>query len=221
MQEENIVMQLPDENLRPSGNRLAGENDSCLVMALQAGSETAFAELNRKYANSLYRKILSITRNHEDAEDVLQETLLRAFLAIDSFEGRSKLQTWLTRIAINLSLMTLRRRRVRCQASSEFLSFSEDEGPQFLAKDPSPNPEEFCLQRERRHRVAKAITTLKSPLRTVMQIQLNEDCSLAQIARSLDVSVAAVKARLHRARRHLAQRTKTEMQPFSTKEYFR
>jgi len=211
-------MQLHDETTRHSGNGLLSENDSCLVIALQAGSEAAFAELNRKYANSLYRKIVSITRNHEDAEDVLQETLLRAYLAIDSFEGRSKLQTWLTRIAINLSLMTLRRRRVRCEASSELFSFSEDEGPQFLVKDPSLNPEEFYLQRERRHRVARAITTLKSPLRTVMQIQLSEDCSLAQIARSLDVSVAAVKARMYRARRHLAQRTQSETQPISTKE---
>ena len=214
-------MQSRNETLGHFGISTASENDTCLVIALQAGSEGAFAELNRKYANSLYRKILSITRNREDAEDVLQETLLRAFLAIDSFEGRSKLQTWLTRIAINLSLMTLRRRRVRSETSSEFLSFSGDEGPQFLVKDPSLNPEEFYLQRERRHRVAKAITTLKSPLRTVMQIQLSEDCSLAQIARSLDVSVAAVKARLHRARRHLAQRTQSETQRVSTKEDIR
>lgn len=203
-------MQLCSETLGHLQNSLESENDSCLLMGLQAGSDAAFAELNRKYANSLYRKILSITKNHEDAEDVLQETLLRAFLAIDSFEGRSKLRTWLTRIAINLSLMTLRRRRVRCEASSESLSHFEDLGTEIVARDPKPNPEEFCLQRERRHRAAKAITTLKSPLRTVMEIQLSQDCSLAQIARSLDVSVAAVKARLHRARRHLVERTQSE-----------
>ena len=214
-------MQSRDETLRHFGISTASENDLRLVPALQAGSEAAFAELNRKYANSLYRKILSITRNREDAEDVLQETLLRAFLAIDSFEGRSKLQTWLTRIAINLSLMTLRRRRVRSETSSEFLSFSEDEGPQILVKDPGLNPEELYLQRERRHRVAKAITTLKLPLRTVVQIQLSDDCSLAEIARSLDVSIAAVKARLHRARRHLAQRAQCETQPISTREDIR
>jgi RNA polymerase sigma-70 factor, ECF subfamily len=187
-------------------NGLASQSDLRLIAAARAGSEMAFAELHRLYARRLYRKILSITKNHEDAEDVLQETLMRAYMGLASFEGKSKLISWLTRIAINSSLMSLRKRRARREASFDSSSCNEDETTQLQIKDSSPNPEEFCLQRERSRRVVHALAGLKPPLRTVVQIQLNEECSLKEIAESLNVSVAAVKARLHRARRRLAQR---------------
>lgn len=186
------------------------QSDSGLLGALRARSESAFSELHRLYAASLYRTILSITRNHEDAEDVLQETLLRAYLGLHSFEGRSKLSSWLTRIAINSSLMVLRKRRVRLEATFEQLSLSDDEGVPLQARDPGPNPEEDCLQREGSLRVSKALAGLRPSLRSVMQTYLSSGCSMEEIARSLNVSVAAVKARLHRARRHMAERTQRE-----------
>ena len=179
------------------------------VAAVSAESEAAFAELHRLYARRLYSTILSIMNNHEDAEDVLQETLMRAYLALGSFEGRSKLYSWLTRIAINSSLMALRKRRVRREASFEPLSCCEDEMPQLQIKDPSPNPEESYLQLERSLRTLNAMAELELPLRTVLQIQMSRDCSIREIARSLDLSEASVKSRLHRARRRLAKRTQS------------
>ena len=179
------------------------------VAAVSAESEAAFAELHRLYARRLYSTILSIMNNHEDAEDVLQETLMRAYLALGSFEGRSKLYSWLTRIAINSSLMALRKRRVRREASFEPLSCCEDEMPQLQIKDPSPNPEESYLQLERSLRTLNAMTELKLPLRTVLQLQMSGECSIREIARSLDLSEASVKSRLHRARRRLAKRTQS------------
>ena len=141
-------MHSTDLSSRYIDNHPARQSDLGLVMDARAGSETAFAELHRLYAPRLYKKIFSITRNHEDAEDVLQETLMRAYLALASFEGRSQLLTWLTRIAINTSLMNLRKRRVRHEANCESLSLGTDEMPQLHVKDPNPDPEQSCLRLE-------------------------------------------------------------------------
>ena len=213
-----LDMHSADLSLESIGCGSFRQSELGLVTAMRAGSEMAFAELHRLYAHSLYRTILSITRNREDAEDVLQETLMRAYLGLDSFEGRSKLHSWLTRIAINSSLMVLRKRRTRREASFESLPFADDGTPQFQVKDSGPNPEEFCLQRERGLRVAKAMAGLKPPMRNAMQTQLNTGGSMEEIAQSLDISVAAVKARLHRARRYVTERTRRDTQLFSSRK---
>ena len=102
-----------------NGNQDAPGRDLELVAAVRAGSNAAFEELESRYSHRLYRRIQSITRNHEDAQDALQETFLRAYLALDSFEGRSQFGSWLTRIAINSALMVLRKRRSRAEVSFE------------------------------------------------------------------------------------------------------
>ena len=205
-------MNSADYSLDYVGIGSLNQTDSGLVTALRTRSDAAFAELHRRYARSLYRRILSITKNHEDAEDVLQETLMRAYLGASSFQGRGSLLSWLTRIAINSSLMILRKRRVRRESGLEPMMFGEDEVPQLDVKDSSPNPEESCLQNERWRRVAKAMDALNPSLRAVMQISIGTEGSMAEIARTLDVSVATVKARLHRARRRLAERTQSKSQ---------
>ena len=147
------------------GNEVHLQRDVELVSAVLAGSEWAFADMHRLYAHSLYRTIFTITKNHEDAEDVLQETMLRAYLALDSFEGRSKLISWLTRIAINSALMTLRKRRVRREAHFDALSDVGEELPALEFRDSRPTPEEACLQLERGRSVLRAVSKLEPPLR--------------------------------------------------------
>ncbi|HEY5253197.1 MAG TPA: sigma factor, partial [Acidobacteriaceae bacterium] len=85
--------------------QLAAQRDEQLVSAAKAGSDEAFAELQNLYAQRLYSTIIRITKNHEDAEDALQDTFLRVYLALCSFEGRSSFYSWVTRIAINSALM--------------------------------------------------------------------------------------------------------------------
>lgn len=184
----------------------ARQRDMELVAAAQAGSMAAFAELYEAYARMLYRKVLSITRNHEDAEDALQETMLHAYAALHTFEGRSRLNSWLTRIAINSALMVLRRRRTRAEVHFELTLPGEDEMSEFEVKDLRPNPEEVYELTERRRSVLRSIAALKPSLRAVLQSQVSQDLSMKEIAKSLDVSVATVKARLHRARQRLAER---------------
>ena len=97
----------------------AANRDLELVAAAKGGSSAAFEELQSRYSRRLFRRIQLITKNHEDAEDALQETFLHAYLALDSFEGRSQFASWLTRIAINSALMVLRRRRTRAEVPFE------------------------------------------------------------------------------------------------------
>ena len=94
---------------RNMGNEALARHEE-LLLAARSGSHAVFAELQRTYSHRVYQRILSITRNREDAEDALQDTFLRTYLALPSFEGRSKLSVWLTRIGINSALMILRRR---------------------------------------------------------------------------------------------------------------
>jgi len=175
-----------------------------VVSAAQAGSPGAFAELYALYSRRLYRTIIAITRNSEDAEDALQETFLRAYLAIQTFEGRSTFYSWLTRIAINSALMLLRRRRAR----PEVLIDSEPDAPAeticFEFQDPSPTPEQVYVLRHRRVTLVRAIRSLDSSLRRPIQMRITTDSSIKEIGRALNISEAAVKTRLHRARLRLS-----------------
>jgi RNA polymerase sigma-70 factor, ECF subfamily len=185
------------------GDKDAASRDLELVAAAKAGSNAAFEELESRYSRRLYRRIQSITRNHEDAEDALQETFLRAYLAIDSFEGRSQFASWLTRIAINSALMVLRRRRTRAEVSFEPSPESGEPGLTIDLPDTALNPEQFHDLRQRSDYALRAIGKLNINLRTPMTTWIEQECSMKEVARFHDLSLAAVKARFCRARKQL------------------
>ena len=186
--------------------------DTCevyLVAAAKDGDHQAYAELCRRHSKQILQTVLRITHNIADAEDTLQEALLKAYVHIGGFEGRSAFSSWLTRIAINSALMLLRKKR-----SQPVYSFESgpDEGD-FKLPEPtetSHNPEESCIQNAFENELAQAIRYLSPNLRVVMQIRYREDASMAQIAKMLGISESAVKSRLLRAksqiRRHLDKR---------------
>jgi RNA polymerase sigma-70 factor, ECF subfamily len=175
-----------------------------IVSAARAGSTGAFAQLHAIYSRRLYKKIITITRNHEDAEDALQDTFLRAHLALHAFEGRSNVYTWLMRIAINSALLTLRRRRAHREILFDSQSGTQFEPGGFEFKDSAPNPEQICDLRQRRARVLRAVRKLDPQLRGPIQMQVTQGCSLKEIGRALNLSESAVKIRLHRARKKLS-----------------
>lgn len=181
------------------------DQDQDLLLALQTGSSDAFERLQKLYSNRLYKRIISITRNHEDAEDALQDTFMHAFLAFATFQRRSHVSTWLTRIAINSALTVIRRRR-RAYAVVSLAAQSKPEADvqEFDVRDSAPTPEEICDLKQRFERVSNAIERLDPKSRIAIGIQITQECSLKELAHSLDVSVAAVKARIHRARKKLA-----------------
>ncbi len=181
----------------------AASRDMALVVAAKAGSDAAFEELYSRYSHRLFQRILSMTRSREDAEDALQETFLHAYVALNSFEGRSQFATWLTRIAMNSALMTLRRRRRKAEVSFDLPSELEENPLTFEVCDPSMNPEQICDRRQRYHCTLRAVHGLHPKLRTILSIWLKEDCSVNEIAHDLNISVATAKSRLHRARKQL------------------
>jgi RNA polymerase sigma-70 factor, ECF subfamily len=180
--------------------------------AAQAGSPEAFAEIHANYSQRLYKTILGITKNPEDAEDALQETFLRAHLALHTFEGRSNIYCWLTRIAINSALMILRRRR-----SHPEILFNPQPDPQadvfcLEVKDSAPDPEQIYDLRQRQVKMLREIRRLRPKLRAPIQMQIVQSSSLKEISQALNLSEATVKARLHRARLRLLKLT--EFKPF-------
>ena len=179
--------------------------DEELVAAVRAGSGAAFGQIQKLYSDRLYRRIFSITKSREDAEDVLQETFLRAFTRIDSFEGRSQFSTWLTRIAINSALMCLRRCHTRVEIPLQEQTGSGEEIYLFDVRDSALNPEEICDLKQRFTVMYGVIERLDPKLQAALTTWISRDCSMKEIASALDVSIASVKARLHRARKRLAQ----------------
>jgi RNA polymerase sigma factor (sigma-70 family) len=179
--------------------------DMYLVAAAKDGDHHAYAELCRRHSQQVFRKVLRITGNIADAEDTLQEALLKGYVHIRGFEGRSAFSSWLTRIAINSALMLLRRKR-----SQPVYSFESDpEIDDFNLPEPvetSRSPEESCIQNALENELAQAIRYLPPNLRVVMQIRYREDSPIAEIAKMLGISESAVKSRLARARLQIRKR---------------
>jgi len=184
-------------------NYEAAARDEDLLLAARSGSHAAFAELQKIYSPCVFKRILSITRNREDAEDALQDAFLNAYLALPSFEGRSRFSSWLTRIGINSALMILRRRRCRPETSFEQYQDSEGDSAYLDVRDRAFDPEQLYDQQQRCDAIRCALQRLDPKLRVVMGIRLSEEHSMQRIAQHLGVSVASVKARLHRARKRL------------------
>ena len=174
-----------------------------LVAAARSGSAAAFAELREIYAKRVYGKLLIITKNREDAEDALQDTFLRAYKALHAFEERASFYTWITTIAINSALMILRRRRIRSEVPFDRSRETEEEIPDLEFKDTGPSPEHICLQRQRYARMLRSIGKLQPRLRQVIEMRMMDSCSSREIAQALQISEAAVKSRLRRARLRL------------------
>jgi RNA polymerase sigma-70 factor (ECF subfamily) len=179
------------------------QRDQLLVRAAQSGCRNAFDELMSLYRRRVYRTILPITKNVEDAEDAMQDTFFRAFLAIGRFEGRASFYSWVTRIAINSALMVLRRRRNRNELSFSSSVDGDDEVFPMDVTDSAADPEEACSQQQHRAILSNGIEKLSPSLREVVRARVEGDCSIREIAKRCNISEAAAKSRILRARRHL------------------
>jgi RNA polymerase sigma-70 factor (ECF subfamily) len=175
-----------------------------LVAAARSGSTAAFAQLREIYAQRIYRKLFTMTKNREDAEDALQDTFLKAYMALHTFEERSSFYTWVTRIAINSALMILRRRRMRAEVSYDGPDETEEMTLGFEFRDSGPSPEHVCVHRQSYACMLRCIWSLQPRLRQVIEMQMAGSHSIREIAQALGISEAAVKSRLARARARLA-----------------
>ena len=154
-------------------------------------------KLYRAHAEKLFYTVRRITRNHEDAEDAVQDALLSAFLHLQCFDGRSTFSTWLTRIGINSALMILRKRRNSREVSAHRAGVDE---MLWEVPDSAPNPEIRCAERERERFLRDAITGLSPRLRRTLEFHTLQDHSLRETAAQIGISATAVKGRLYHAR---------------------
>jgi RNA polymerase sigma-70 factor, ECF subfamily len=174
-------------------------SDVQLVSAAMTGDSSAFVELCDRHSKKILQRIYRITNNWEDAEDALQDTLLRAFVHLKDFEGRSSFSSWLTRIAINSALMGLRKKRRFPISIDGTYDDSQDWEP-WEPQDHKGTPESLYAQREREELLRSAILRLPSTFREVVELRHGRECSTLEIAKALGISVAAAKSRLSRAR---------------------
>ena len=177
-----------------------------LVRAAKSGDVSAFEKLVKRYDRNVFRLAQHITQNREDAEDVVQEAFLKAYQHLPGFQEQSKFYTWLVRIAVNESLMKLRRRRADKTVSLDQEIEGEDNSMPREVADWSPNPEQLYGQSELNRILAKTIGGLPGGFRTVFVLRDIEGLSTEETAEALQLSVPAVKSRLLRARLQLRER---------------
>ncbi|HKQ20061.1 MAG TPA: sigma-70 family RNA polymerase sigma factor [Candidatus Eisenbacteria bacterium] len=171
-------------------------SDEELVQKAQQDDERAFGNLVERYETKVYSLAMKMLRNPEDAEDVLQDTFLRAYRGIKSFQGNSTFSTWIYRITANSALMRLRKKQLPTVSIDDA---DERETPINIA-DWSPGPVEQLLTKETQKAMDEAIEALPPEFKQVFILRDVEELSNAEVAEILDLSVAAVKSRLHRAR---------------------
>jgi len=185
--------------------QFATSNDLDLVHASKNGDVSAFEQLVKRYDNRLLRISHTVTRNREDSEDAVQEALLKAFQNLTDFREDSQFSTWLIRITVNQSLMKLRKRTHKEISLDEDFHADGDVLP-LDVPDRSPNPEQLCWASELRDILVSTVQELRPILRTVFVLRDVEGLSIEQTAQALNLSQAAVKARLWRVRLHLRER---------------
>jgi RNA polymerase sigma-70 factor, ECF subfamily len=182
----------------------AGSSDEgALVRAAQRGDAGAFAEIVRRYQRSVYRTAYALTRNTADADDLAQETFVRAYQALDRFRSEEPLHPWLTRIATNLAYSLFRTRRRRPETPLEPLV---EAGRQWGVED---DPAAHAAEAERDRRLAASFDELKPEHQVILTLRVVHDMSYEQIATQLGIPVGTVMSRLSRARAELKTRFQT------------
>ena len=177
-----------------------------LVTRAREGDSSAFSTLIQRYEGRIFRLAMNITQNREDAEDVLQESFLKAYEHLDQFLGNSKFYTWIVRIAVNQALMKLRKRRNdRSVSLDEQIDTGEDTVVREIAAW-DPDPEERYSREELSAILTEAVDELAPIYRTVFTLRDVDGLSTEETAEALDLSVPAVKSRLLRARLQLRDR---------------
>ncbi len=191
-------------------------NETTLLNQARVGDSEAFGLLVQQYYQNVYRLAFRITRNREDAEDALQEAVLKAQCNLCKFQGNSRFSTWLARIAINEALIRLRSRRTQREVSWDELAWSDGvRWAPLEARSEISNPEKRYAEVELNERLGKALDSLGPHLKTVFILRNIDGFSTAELAQMLGLSLAAIKSRLLRARLKLRGRFRKVLKPQS------
>jgi len=173
--------------------------EESLIILAKSGDRAAYGELYRRHAKMAFHVVLRMTKNRDDAEDVLQEALIKALVHLKGFDGRSAFSTWLTRIAINVALMMRRSKKSRFERSIDGIEEADSHG-EIQVADLSPSAEVLLHWEETHRQIDRAIQRLPLTLRMPIELQFSEDLHVKEVAVRLGLSLPATKSRLLRAR---------------------
>jgi RNA polymerase sigma-70 factor (ECF subfamily) len=177
--------------------------------ALQSGDQAEFARLVDAYSTQIYRLALKMLGNEQDAEDVLQNTFMKALQSIEKFEGRSSISTWLYRVAVNEALMSLRRQKPTISVAMDYEDDDDELQHPTQFTDWCCLPERDLMSEEARRHLDQAIRRLPEKLQVVFLLRDIEGLSIRETSEALDLTETAVKTRLLRARLNLREQLST------------
>lgn len=177
--------------------------DEVLVAAAKKGEPPAIEELLSRYRNQVFGVVRRRAENTEEAEDIVQETMLRAFVNIGNFRGEARFSSWLITIATNVSIS-----RKRKLGHAQWIYLDDPNGPyrqdsSRILADRRPTPEQCFLQNEHRKLLQQKILKLRPKYRMILRTHTLHESSIEDTAQALGITCAAAKSRLHRARQML------------------
>ena len=185
---------------------MSGGEDADLVRRCLSGDQRACRDLVRRYERPVYSVLMRVVRRSEDAEDLVQETFVKVFRALDRYDTERPFAAWIFTIASRLAIDHLRRRRVQTVSLSVGEPGSSGEERTMDVEDPGLKPDEITSHREEESNAAKLIDSLPEHYRIVVLLRHQQDLSYEEIAQALHLPLGTVKARIHRARALLKDR---------------
>jgi RNA polymerase sigma-70 factor (ECF subfamily) len=181
----------------------APTEETDLVRRARDGNLEAYDELVKRYQERIYATIYHMTSNHEDANDLAQDSFIKAFQALKSFKGGSSFYTWLYRIAVNKTINFLKQRKNRTHMSLNDLDFNTENNPDLVALISDKNPRRDAGLNELQEKLNEALLKLSEPHRLVVVLHDVQGQSHEEIAKVMDCNIGTVRSRLFYARQQL------------------
>ena len=181
----------------------APADEEVLVRRVRRGDLEAYDELVRRYQERIYATIYHMTSNHEDANDLAQESFIKAFQALKTFKGGSSFYTWLYRIAVNKTINFLKQRKNRTHMSLNDLDFNAEHDPDLVALISDKTPRREAGLTELQEKLNEAMLKLSEPHRLVVVLHDVQGLSHDEIAKIMDCNIGTVRSRLFYARQQL------------------
>jgi len=196
-----MIMAEPAE--RKDSELSAPTEETELVRRARSGDLQAYDELVKRYQERIYATIYHMTSNHEDANDLAQESFIKAFQALKSFKGGSSFYTWLYRISVNKTINFLKQRKNRTHMSLNDLDFNAEHDPDLMALISDNTPRRAAGLTELQEKLNAALMKLSEPHRLVIVLHDVQGQSHEEIAKVMDCNIGTVRSRLFYARQQM------------------
>jgi len=196
-----MIMAEPVSSSQPQASAPVDEDE--LVREARRGNLKAYDELVKRYQERIYATLYHMTSNHEDANDLAQESFIKAFQALKSFKGGSSFYTWLYRIAVNKTINFLKQRKNRTHISLNNIDFNAEHDPDLIALISEQTPRRAAGLTELQEKLNEALMKLSESHRLVVVMHDVQGLSHEEIAEAMDCNVGTVRSRLFYARQQL------------------